>query len=267
MEINEQKAFIGFKVEKRTFTCPIHGEYEENVFIGANDRVQPLCPMCVKEEHKKADEKNAMLYRNSFLATTLEEECGVPTNNSDNSFDNFDAYNESLKISLETAKKFCTSTRNSLVMLGKNGNGKTHLAVSCMREQVIKNPDTPDCLYVKEAILIKEMKATFSNKKYKEADVLRKYEKCSLLVIDEFGRAKDSDYSDSTMDTLISERLENDKLKTIIISNMSKEAFTERAGEWIISRINLNGVTIGFSESDYRVIKRRNESTGGVNGT
>jgi len=52
----------------------------------------------------------------------------------DSTFDNFRAYNDELSRHLETCRSFAENPDGKLVMIGKNGNGKTHLAVSVLKK-------------------------------------------------------------------------------------------------------------------------------------
>ncbi len=99
------------------------------------------------------------------------------------------------------------------------GTGKTHLAVGVLHTLAL-NPDVrlEDLGFVFVPRLLLEIQATFKHPKRSELEVVEKYAAPELLVWDDFGAEKLSDYAARTLYTLLYER---EGRSNIFTSNLS----------------------------------------------
>ena len=134
--------------------------------------------------------------------------------------DNFTAYNESLEQAVlkarRVAESFPVSTRG-LLLEGQPGVGKTHLAVAVLK-QVIQTSgarglfyDTRDLLRVIRSTYDPSIRTT-------ELEILRPVMTADLLVLDDLGAEKTSEWVEETMNLIVNTRY-NEKRLTIFTSN------------------------------------------------
>lgn len=155
----------------------------------------------------------------------------------------------------ESIVKYCREWINnpeSIYFHGGFGCGKTHFAVAitrCLLEQDIA------VLFVNASDIFLELRSCYSesgDEKY----VVNKYASASVLIIDDLGADKTSDWSRAMMYLIIDKR-DREMLPTIITSNLSPNVLSEQIDGRISSRI-ANGKIINIKLPDYRVKRKEN---------
>jgi DNA replication protein DnaC len=111
----------------------------------------------------------------------------------------------------------------NLLFTGKNGTGKTHLAM-CLAKDGATYRRLPD--------IFREVRTDFEGEK----EILEYYGERKLLIIDEIGRQKFSDFEINLFFEIIDRRW-NNVLNTLIITNLSPQEFTEFYGTAIVDRL------------------------------
>ena len=149
-------------------------------------------------------------------------------------FDNFEVNSNNKKVyqSLkEYSEKLANSVeRKGLILVGNNGVGKTHLACSIANE-LIKN-GIP-IIYGTLINLLAELKNTYDvYNNISEMEIIKLYEKVDLLIIDDLGKEKPSEWGLEKLFTVINSRYENN-LPVIITTNYDQNS--------LINRLNING--------------------------
>lgn len=143
-----------------------------------------------------------------------------------------------------------------LLFVGPVGVGKTHLAVAIVRE-IIKNGY--DCLFYEFGTLLKEIQNSYNPiSKTSELKVLAPVFDAKVLVLDELGATKPTDWVRDTMMQIINTRYNNKRL-TIFTTNYSDQHRTERdevledrIGVRLRSRLYEMCQTIPIEGEDYR---------------
>jgi DNA replication protein DnaC len=104
-----------------------------------------------------------------------------------------------------------------LLILGKIGTGKTHLAVGIVKELMARGIP---CLFHGYSELLKEIQTSYDRStEYSEVDVLRPVFETDVLVIDELGAIKNrSEWVWDTLSLILNNRY-NDNRTTIFTSN------------------------------------------------
>ena len=133
---------------------------------------------------------------------------------------NFTAYNESLEQAVVKARQvvdtFPVSTRG-LLLEWQPGVGKTHLAVAVLKQIVEKAGvrglfyDTRDLLRVIRSTYDPSIRTT-------ELEILRPVMTADLLVLDDLGAEKTSEWVEETMNLIVNTRY-NERRMTIFTSN------------------------------------------------
>lgn len=149
-------------------------------------------------------------------------------------FENFEVNSNNKKVyqSLkEYSEKLANSVeRKGLILIGDNGVGKTHLACSIANE-LIKN-GIP-IIYGTLINLLAELKNTYDvDNNISEMKIIKLYEKVDLLIIDDLGKEKPSEWGLEKLFTIINSRYENN-LPVIITTNYDQNS--------LINRLSING--------------------------
>ena len=149
-------------------------------------------------------------------------------------FENFEVNSNNKKVyqSLkEYSEKLVNSVeRKGLILVGNNGVGKTHLACSIANE-LIKN-GIP-IIYGTLINLLAELKNTYDvDNNISEMKIIKLYEKVDLLIIDDLGKEKPSEWGLEKLFTIINSRYESN-LPVIITTNYDQNS--------LINRLSING--------------------------
>ncbi len=160
------------------------------------------------------------------------------------------AYN----IAKKYAEEFDLSTKHGLMFYGHAGSGKTHLTVAITRH-IIEIKQIP-VKFVRIVDLLLEIRKTFDeNESWKaenEGDLLRKYTFIPLLILDDIGSEKTTDWVRQVLYQIIDERWIEQR-PIIITSNLTLEELEARLGERIASRIAGMTQLIEMQSHDHRI--------------
>ena len=150
--------------------------------------------------------------------------------------------------------KILSEKGNGLVMLGSVGSGKTHLAASIVNYIIAKYKI--QVVFGSVISLLGEIKATYNNDStVNEADILNELKKTKLLIIDDLGKEKTSDWVNEIFYSIINYRYEN-YLPVIVTSNLTLKELAEKMGEATVSRLLGTSKVIRFEGNDYRIENR-----------
>ena len=133
---------------------------------------------------------------------------------------NFTAYNESLQGAVAKAKRVAEEfpvVARGLFLEGQPGVGKTHLAVAVLK-QVIQTTGAHGLLYDTRELL-RVIRSTYDPSiRTTELQILRPVMTADLLVLDDLGAEKTSEWVEETMNLIVNTRYNERKL-TIFTSN------------------------------------------------
>jgi DNA replication protein DnaC len=119
--------------------------------------------------------------------------------------DSFVAYqNEQLLRAVAMARRFCESfpvVEKGLMLIGPPGIGKTHIAVAVLRD-VIRRTGARGMYYDTRALL-RDIRSTYNPVTHTaEIDVIRPVMDAELLVLDDLGAERLTDWVEETMSSL-----------------------------------------------------------------
>ncbi|HEX8748393.1 MAG TPA: ATP-binding protein [Pyrinomonadaceae bacterium] len=143
-----------------------------------------------------------------------------------------------------------------LVFMGPVGVGKTHLSVAILRTLIEKGVQ---CLFYEFGSLLKEIQNSYNPiSQTSELKVLEPVFQAEVLVLDELGASKPTDWVRDTMMQIINTRY-NDKKLTIFTTNYldgrrseRDETLEDRIGVRLRSRLYEMCKTIHIEGEDYR---------------
>ena len=130
-----------------------------------------------------------------------------------------------------------------LLIIGKIGVGKTHLAVGIIKE-LIENRGVPSLFYDYRELLKQIQNSYNDSVKATELEVLRPVFETEVLVLDELGAVKPTEWVWDTVSLILNTRY-NDNRTTIITTNFDNEAAGTVAGARGASRDETLGDRIG----------------------
>lgn len=212
-----------------------------------------------EEAHRKAMQEQA--YREKVARMIKKSSLGKRFMS--RTFDKYktnDQNKEAFNIAYEYVRQFKERLKDGmgLLFIGSYGTGKTHLAAAICHE-LIKNNYQP--VFGTMVTLLGDIRATFNQEQAVETEerLLRKYTKCDLLVIDDLGKEKPTEWAMEKLYSIINTRYE-ECLPVIITTNYSLEKLTERlagrhnieTAEAIVSRIHEMCKGVLMNWDDYR---------------
>jgi DNA replication protein DnaC len=141
------------------------------------------------------------------------------------------------------AKKCDPRGDKGLLIIGKIGTGKTHLAVGIMKELILTRGIS--CLFYDYRELLKEIQNSYNaTVQTTELDVLRPVFETDVLVLDELGAVKPTEWVWDTVSLILNTRY-NDNRTTIITTNFDDEPAAGASGSLSPARAASRGETLG----------------------
>jgi DNA replication protein DnaC len=232
--------------------CNIHGielESFNNIFNGTIS----FCPECKKEKQRENEEKEEKERKKRIIDSYKLKR--IEPMYFDKTFDSFDDYNDELKEAKQSAIDIVNNNSGKLIMIGKNGTGKTHLAIAALKHM----PGEIYTMFEISSII----RNTYTGRGDKtELDILDDLSSMKLLIIDEIGRSKGSDSERNWLSYIIDKRHVRN-LPLIIISNRHLKRDCQVDGGCdkcleqyldsdMISRLVEGGKILTFTGKDHR---------------
>jgi DNA replication protein DnaC len=252
MKEHQKAKSVGCKIK----TCEQHGDYKAKAWEGFSGRTfYTGCPECESENKAKKERELKEMERKRYLCTLAM--AGVSKRFINASFDGYQPESERaakvLKAVMSYKDQFqkIKETGTSLIMCGRPGTGKTHLAnamvISLLNQGV-------SALYTTSFRVMARIKATYS--KYDatetESGVIKDLTTKDLLIIDEVGVQFGSEAEKVLFYQIINGRYDN-VLPTVLISNLTKQELERFIGERCFDRLKEgSGAVLSFDWESYR---------------
>ena len=143
-------------------------------------------------------------------------------------FENFNINSENelaIAIAKDYVNKNITSANaNGLIIMGESGVGKTHLAAS-IANKLIENDKI--VLMGRLTTLLDMIKETFKDNTKSENELIELYSNVDMIIIDDLGTERISNWALEKLYTIIENRNEN-RLPIIITTRFNKQGLIER---------------------------------------
>ena len=172
---------------------------------------------------REQEERERKEYRARQERKDLEDEWnrhGVTPRFYEATWENWRADTPEQKKALETIRQ---AWDKNLFVIGGNGTGKTHLAMCLAKDGATY------CLLPE---LFREVRENMD----KEQAIIDRYGESRLLILDEVGRQKGSDFERNLLFEIIDKRW-NNFLPTTIIGNIGQKEFADLCGMAILDRL------------------------------
>jgi len=206
------------------------------------------CPVCDSDIQREADESHAAIRTgksktDAIMAARLAE-AQIPRRLDHCKFDNFSALLEGQKRALSAVKDYAYGFSDALengrclVLLGRPGTGKTHLAVAALVSVTMKG-----CTgrYTTIFDIMSKIRSTFGkDRRQSEDQVIESYVRPDLLVVDEIGKQAGTDFEAAIFFALVNKRY-SERKPMLLISNLDEAGFKAFLGDSIIDRLREHG--------------------------
>jgi len=237
--------------------------------LSAEALSNPICDGCLTRQ--RWDEREAEELKESLakIPPAIAEIVGAKYREC--CFENYAAVSQSQKTALSIAKNFSVNPSGFIYFHGKPGVGKTHLSVSIFRENaktLLGKNAYSDYGPIRKRLTFREtdfwtvpdmllhLRSEMSREVSEEA-AIEPMLKSKLLILDDLGSEKMSDWVRQAFYVLISHR-ERHELPTVITSNLSLGEIESRIGdERITSRIGGASKIVKIEGVDNRISKRQ----------
>jgi len=200
---------------------------------------------------------------NETVTAQLLVDARVPPRYGRCTLENFVLYpNEKLLAALTHAKRFADAfpaVQKGLCLIGPPGIGKTHIAVAVLKD-VIRGKHVRGLFYdVRD--LLRVIRSTYNPVvRTAEMDILRPVMDADLLVLDDLGAEKPSEWVEETMNLIVNTRY-NERRPTIFTTNYENlpdeadlDTLKVRVGFRLHSRLHEMCEFLEYDGGDYRMM-------------
>lgn len=226
-------------------------------------KVFPTCEcVVVKEEAKIREAQNFAKKREIdrlFSISNLGERFKKST---------FEAFREregavtASQVAQKYVNEFKKWNGESLMIWGEPGNGKTHLAASIANElskqgYIVVFQSVPE--------LLQRIRNTFSSEnKESETQIMRALLECDLLILDDIGAEKATEWVEEKLFSIIDGRYRKEA-PTLYTSNLQPKSLQYQIGKRSYDRIVETNLTVENQAKSYRreIAKQRLQAFGG----
>ena len=220
-----------------------------------------VCPKCYGTGMESVEGKGVRRCscRQRDDHSKLLDKARIPRRYENCHFHSFERLNQSQERAFRFASGLTLDypdVEKGLLLMGPVGVGKTHLAVSILKGLIERGFS---CLFYEFGGLLKEIQSTYNPVSgTSEMNLMRPIFATEVLVLDEIGASKPTDWVRDTMANIINNRY-NDKKLTIFTTNYLdgradsvEETLEDRIGVRLRSRLFEMSKTVMIDGEDYR---------------
>jgi DNA replication protein DnaC len=251
-------------LEPRAAVCPNHGAYMATgtrFTIGRGREVWAPCPGCAAEkaEAEREAAEHARMERDRARLEEMLGRAAIPVRFIGRTFDTYRADTPGQVAALTAARDYAENferhahSGESLLMLGKAGTGKSHLAIAILQAIMPVHCG----LYTTAADLIDMVRETWRrDSERSQGRVLHLLSSVPLLVIDEVGVQYGTESEQNTLFQIIDRRY-RERRPLIMMANLQPAEMQQLLGDRVFDRLRESAKTLTFNWDSYRAQARR----------
>src|SRR5690606_3291147 len=239
---------LGLKPEVDAWRCPECGDRQQlPAGCYGLSRLRPC--ECIASAGRAA----LLAYKDAYrmdAAAELWQTVDVPERYRGCTLDNFERRKGASK-ALRACRDWLQRSDDSygLVLVGPVGCGKTHLAVATARASIEADLHTVEFVSANE--LVERHRASGFDRA-----VLEDFAQTALLILDDLGQTRATDYTRDTIYTLLDTRYTAQR-PTIISTNLDGSKLATLYGDALVSRLYDAAVWTALTATDYRAERAR----------
>lgn len=237
------------------YTCEHCNKYIAAIIVEVpqlriKNKILPTCECVVEREEVKIREAQNFAKKREieklFSISNLGERFSKST------FESFLDRNGSetaYKVAVKYVKTFKDWNGESLMLWGEPGNGKTHLAAAIVNELSKKG-----YIVVFQSVpeLLQRIRSTFnSENKENETQIMRALLECDLLILDDIGAEKTTEWVEEKLFNIIDGRYRKE-LPTLYTSNLEPKELKDQVGKRSYDRMVETSLTVKNEGASYR---------------
>ncbi len=241
--------------ETEGYTCEYCNKYIDAITVEVpqlriKNKILPTCECVVEREEAKIREAQNFGKKREieklFSISNLGERFSKST------FESFLDRNGSetaYKVAVKYVKTFKEWNGESLMLWGDPGNGKTHLAAAIVNELSKKG-----YIVVFQSVpeLLQRIRSTFnSENKENETQIMRALLECDLLILDDIGAEKTTEWVEEKLFNIIDGRYRKE-LPTLYTSNLEPKELKNQVGKRSYDRMVETSLTVKNEAASYR---------------
>lgn len=258
LAINDIERRLGV-IAKREGQCEQHGAFA----VIIRKAGQSGCPKCAQDARDAQEVADKQAEWERSAAARLERKLGaalIPRRFQGKTFANYRAETDTQQRNLARCREYADQfaehreAGRCIVMTGTPGTGKTHLAAAIAAQ--VATTTNLTAVYRTVSTVLQFIKGSYGDKAgYTEAQAFASLVEPDLLILDEVGATKPSEYELATLFNVINGRYE-DQRPTIVISNLDAARLGEVLGERSVDRLREGrGIGLVFSGESHRLRK------------
>ncbi len=241
--------------ETEGYTCEHCNKYIAAITVEVpqlriKNKILPTCECVVEREEAKIREAQNFAKKREieklFSISNLGERFSKST------FESFLDRNGSetaYKVAVKYVKTFKEWNGESLLLWGEPGNGKTHLAAAIVNELSKKG-----YIVVFQSVpeLLQRIRSRFnSENKENETQIMRALLECDLLILDDIGAEKTTEWVEEKLFNIIDGRYRKE-LPTLYTSNLEPKELKNQVGKRSYDRMVETSLTVKNEAASYR---------------
>lgn len=212
------------------------------------------CPECRKQEEEEAERETRedAERRNRANADRLFRNSGIPARYVGCTLENYISDTAGQKRAREIATRYVEAfpaRGASLILCGKPGTGKTHLA--CAIGHALTDQQH-SVAFGTVLSVIRHIKDTYrKDSERSETEAVDDMLSPELLILDEVGAQLGTEHEKLLLFEIINERYQGCK-PTILISNLTREELGQYMGDRVMDRFRESGAIVAFDWASHR---------------
>lgn len=227
----------GFDIQASNQVCSIHKT--KMVTLGGHTHCkQCSIDLVAKGQKEHAHAVNTMVREKHFEGAQL------PSRHAKSGFGNYQVQNDGQRNAkaqcVSFAKDFLNNTNRNLIMVGRTGTGKTHLACAVALNVLNKRKYAR---YATSESMANEIANAWTKADDSEASAIYRYTDLDLLILDEYGLHDRHENRLQLVHKVLYARYDENK-PTMLISNLTVGELEKDLGDRLWSRFQHDGLTL-----------------------